>query len=118
MYRLEGGNLLLCEVVLGQVELGVVDGKAARRALGATEERLDGKNGHAVVRSVGVLEVQVGSPVVGKVFRHLTSSAGAPLANIARHGGVEGVASDNVVHMSGRNSARLDDGVEALDGQR
>jgi hypothetical protein len=64
-----------------------------------------------------MLEVQVGSPVVRKVLGHLAGCAGGPLTDVTFHGGVEGVAADDVVDMGGRNSARLNDGVEALDRQ-
>lgn len=71
-----------------------------------------------MVRPVGrVLEVEVGSPVVGKVLRHLAGRAGGSLADVAFHGGVEGVAADDVVDVSGGDVARLDDGVETLDGE-
>lgn len=70
-----------------------------------------------MVRTVGVFEVQVGSPVVRKVLSHLAGCAGGPRANVTFHRGVEGVAADDVVDMGGRDGARLDDGVEALDSQ-
>lgn len=65
----------------------------------------------------GVLEVQVGGPVVGEVLGHLAGGAGGPRADVAGHGGVEGVTADDVVDVGGRDCAGLDDGVQTLDGQ-
>jgi hypothetical protein len=116
-YRFEGRDLLLLEVISDQVELGVVDGQATLSALGATQQGLNRKNRHAVIGAVGVLEVQMGGPVVREVLRHLTGCAGGSLTDIPFHGSVEGVAADDVVDMGRRDGAWLDDGVEALDSQ-
>ena len=64
-----------------------------------------------------MLEVQVGSPVVRKVIGHLAGCAGGPGTDVTFHGGVEGIATDDVVDVGGREGARLDDGVETLDSQ-
>lgn len=64
-----------------------------------------------------MLEVQVGGPVVGEVLRHLAGGAGGPGADVARHGGVEGIAADDVVDVGGGADAGLHDGVETLDRQ-
>jgi hypothetical protein len=71
-----------------------------------------------MVRAVcWVLEVKSGGPVVGEVFRHLASGAGGSFGYIAFHRGVEGIASHNVMHMSGWIRAGLDGGIKALDGK-
>jgi hypothetical protein len=65
----------------------------------------------------GIFEIQDGSPVVRKVLRHLAGSTGSPLANIALHGDVKGVSTDDMVNMSGRMCAWLAGGVKSLKGQ-
>lgn len=52
------------------------------------------------------------------ILRHLTSSAGASFANVTRHGGVEGISSDNVMDMSRRGLARLNNWINTLDSER
>jgi hypothetical protein len=117
-YGLEGLDGLLFEVVLVEVELGVVDGQPARGALRAPEEGLDGEDGDAVVGAVGgVFEVEHGGPVVGEVLGHLAGRAGAPRAHVAHHGGVEGVAAHVHHIVGGRDRAGLDDRVQSLEGQ-
>ena len=71
-----------------------------------------------MVRPVGrMLKVQDGGPVIGKVLGHLAGGAGTASTNIALHGGVEGIPTDDVVKMCRWCLPRLDHGVEALDGQ-
>ncbi len=48
-----------------------------------------------------MLEVQLRGPVVGEVLRHLAGGAGGLLADVAGHGGVEGVSTDDVVDVGG-----------------
>ena len=84
----EGLDRLLLEVVLGEVELGVVDGESALGAVRASQQRLDRLGQHPVIGAVlGVLEVQVGHPVVAKIVRHLARGAGCPLSDITVPGG-------------------------------
>jgi hypothetical protein len=65
-----------------------------------------------------MLEVQSGSPVVGKVFGHLARSASSSLADVTGHSCVEGIATDNVMNVSGRERAWLGSRIKALEGQR
>jgi hypothetical protein len=65
-----------------------------------------------------MLEVQSGSPVVGKVFGHLARSASSSLADITIHSCVESIATDNMMNVSGRERAWLGCRVKALEGQR
>ena len=51
-------------------------------------------------------------------FTNYLRGAGTSRANIARHGGVEGISADDVVDVCGGDHVRLDNGVNALDGQR
>jgi hypothetical protein len=72
-----------------------------------------------VVGAVGwMLEVQSGSPVVGKVFGHLARSASSSFADIAGHSCVEGIATNNVMNVSGRECAWLGSRIKALESQR
>jgi len=65
-----------------------------------------------------VLEEENGGPVVGEVLGEGACGAASPLADVAVHGGVEGVAADDLVEMGRRDRAGLDDRVEALNAQR
>ena len=65
-----------------------------------------------------MLEIQVRNPVVGKVFGHLASSAGCPGTNVASHGDIERISTDDVMNMGGWVRARLTGGIKALDSQR
>lgn len=103
------------DIVPGEIKLGVVDGHAT---LGAGRQSGVVDDGDALVRPVGVLEVEHSGPVVGEVLGHLTGGAGTAGADIALHSGVEGISTHDVVEMGRRGLAGLDDGVEALDGQR
>lgn len=47
----------------------------------------------------GVLKVQVRSPVIGEVFRHLAGSALSPGGNVAGHGDIESISTDDVMDM-------------------
>lgn len=64
-----------------------------------------------------MLEEQGGSPVVGEVFGHLAGGAAGSGTNIACHGNVESIATNDVVKMSGRYCVRLDHGVKPLEEQ-
>jgi hypothetical protein len=65
-----------------------------------------------------MLEVQSGSPVVGKVFGHLARSASSSLADIAVHSRIESITTNNVMDVSGRERAWLGSRIKALEGQR
>ena len=140
-YRLEGLYALLLEVVPRQVELRVVDGETAYCAVGAAEKGLHGDDGDAVVGAVGgVLEVQLGSPVVAfrpvsqssfffpsrstkwkecvpEVLGHLARCARSSGAYIPFHTCIERIPTDDVVDMRRGIRTRLNDRVEALDRQ-
>jgi len=70
-----------------------------------------------VAAVLGVLEVQDGGPVVGEILGHLARSAGSPLAYITVHGDVEGIAADDVMHVSRGERARLAGGIQTLERQ-
>lgn len=74
---------LRLEVVPRQIELGVVDSESTLGTIGPSQQRLH-RLGHDPVVSpvLGVLEVHVRDPVVGKVVRHLACGAGGPLSDI------------------------------------
>ena len=113
-YRLERRDLLLAVRV--KVLLRVVDGHAAVDAVGqgGVLHDLD-----ALVRAVlGALEEHDGRPVVGEVLGEGARGAAAALADIALHGGVEGVAAHDLVEMGRRDGAGLDQRVQTLDRQR
>lgn len=61
--------------------------------------------------------LQLSNPVIGKVLGHLAGSAGSPGADIAVHGGVEGISTDDVVNVGGRELAWLSSGIKTLSGQ-
>jgi hypothetical protein len=113
--RLDG---VLGEVVAAQVELGVVDGQSTNGTVGSTQKRLNWDRCDAVVGAIaGVLEVQCRGPVVGEVFGHLTGSASGPRSDVAIHGCVEGISTNNVMNMGGWESAWLSSGIKTLEGQ-
>jgi len=95
--------------------LSIIDGNSA---LGTV---LTGTNIHRRYTVVGsvrrILEVQDSSPVVGKVLGHLAGGAGGPRADVAFHGGIEGIAADNMVQMSTWQGAWLASRVKALEGK-
>lgn len=64
-----------------------------------------------------MFEVQGRSPVVGEVISHLARGAGSPRANVARHGRVERISTNDVVNMSGGQRAWLASRIKALEGQ-
>jgi len=95
--------------------LGVVD----RHAPGSTPgERGVVDDGHPVVGAVAVLEVQHSRPVVGEILRHLARSATPSRTDISRHVGLEDIATHDVMQMRAGRFPGLDDGVQALDGER
>lgn len=60
-----------------------------------------------------MLEVQHGGPIIAEILAHFAGSTGAALADVARHGGIEGIAADDVVDVGGRCVSGFDDGIEA-----
>lgn len=64
-----------------------------------------------------VFEIQVRSPIIGKVFRHLARSAGSSSANIAGHSNIEGIPTDDVMDVGGGVRARFAGGIKALNRQ-
>ena len=111
-HGLECSDLLVSVGV--EVLLGVVDGHATVDAVGQSSVLHDRD---PLVGAVLVLEKHDGSPVVGEVLGEGTCCAGTPLANIALHRSVEGIATNNLVKMLGSNNTRLNQRVEALDGE-
>lgn len=70
--------------------------------------------------SVASAEVETRGPVVGEVIGVSARRArgeGAGVVSPRRHGGVERVASGNLVDVGRRHRARLDQRVETLDGE-
>jgi len=111
---LERLDRLRLDIVSRQIILGVVDRNAtgdARCKGSIVDDR------HTVIRSVSVLVVHDGSPVVGKVLGHLASSASTPFTHVTGHGGIEGISSNDMVKMGGADLAGLNNRVKALDGQ-
>jgi hypothetical protein len=47
-----------------------------------------------------MLEVQSCGPVVGEIIGHLARRARGPLTYITIHGGIERIATNDVMHMS------------------
>lgn len=75
---------------------------------------------HPLIAPVLGPEVQVGRPVVGKVLGEGAGGAGGLGGRVVvtrRHGRVEGVAADDLVHVRGGEHARVDERVETLDGE-
>ena len=114
----KSSDLVLRQVVFAQIELSIVDSETALCSIRSAEQRLDGDGLDTMVGAVcWVLEVQSGCPVVAKVVRHLAGRAGSSRTDIAVHGSVERIASDDVMDMSGWESAWLGCGIETLEGQ-
>jgi hypothetical protein len=117
-YRRKRLHGVLLEVVLVQIELRVVHSQSTLCAVRSSQERLDRDGLHTVVRSVGrMLEIQCCGPVVGEIIGHLARRTRSPLAYIAVHGRVERIATNDMVHMSGRESPRLGCRIQALEGE-
>lgn len=117
--RRESCNLVLCEVVLAEIELSVVDSEPTLCAIGSAKERLNGNGLYAVIRAIGgVLEVQGRCPVITEVVRHLTSGARRSCTNIPVHCGIERITTDDVMNVGGRKCSWLSGGIKALEGQR
>ena len=112
-HGLEGCDFLVAVGV--EVLLGVVDCHAAVDAVGQRRVLHDGDSLIRAVRRV--LEEHDGRPVVGEVLAEGARRAGAPLADIALHGRVEGISSDDLVKMGRGDLVGLDEGVEPLDGE-
>ena len=93
-YRLEGSNLLVSVRV--KVLLRIVDGHAAIYTVGQSRILHDG---HTLVGAILMLEEHDGRPVVGKVLAECACRAGALLANVTRHGDVEGISTDDLVDV-------------------
>jgi len=71
---------------------------------------------HPLESAVLGAEVQIRGPVVGKVLAEHAARARGLLRHVfGRHGGVEVVASHNLVHVRGRDLAGIDEGVQAVD---
>lgn len=73
--------------------------------------------GNPLEAAVPRAKVDVGGPVVGKVLRVGAARAGRQLGRVVldgRHGRVERVAADDLVHVRRRPLARVDQGVEAV----
>ena len=96
---MEGLDRLLLDIIPGKIVLGIINSNSTSRA-GCEGCIVDDR--YTVVGSVGMLVIHNSSPVVGEVLRHLASGAGAPCANIAFHGGVEGIPADDMVKMRSR----------------
>lgn len=110
-HRLERCDLLVAVRV--EVLLRVVDGHAV---VDAVRQRGILHEGHSLVRAVGrVLEEHDGRPVVGEVLAEGSGRAGAHLAEIALHGRVEGISSDDLIEMGRGDLARFDKRVQTLD---
>ena len=117
-YRWEALDGLLLQVVPHEIELSIVDSEPTLSTVGASKQGLNWNRRHAMVGAVGrVLEVQVRSPVIGEVFRHLAGSALSPGANIAGHSDIEGISANDVVDMRGRVHSRLAGRIKTLDSQ-
>jgi hypothetical protein len=137
-YRREGLDWLLLDVIPREIELGVVDSTSVKMSadewstrirrrfyvqtalstVRPSQQGLDRRRRDLVVGAVRrVLEEEVGNPVVGEVLGHVAGGAGCPLADIALHGGVEGIAAHNHVQMGRRQGAGLRSGIQALDRQ-
>ena len=107
---LEGRGPAAGDVV--DVKTAVVD----ELALGTAVARLP----DAVVRAVLVLEEHDGRPVVGLVLGEGARGAGGlagKIVAIGVHGDVERVTTDDLVKMGREEHARVDDGVDTVDGQ-
>ena len=73
-----------------------------------------------MVAAVRVLEEHDGRPVVGHILGEAARRAGGGAGHVVRlrvHGGVEGVASDDLVQMGRVEHAGVDQGVGTLDDQ-
>lgn len=71
---------------------------------------------NTLVRPVPGLEIQVRSPIVGKVFRELASRATSSVRNIALcHRYIETVASHNLMDVTRRNLSRVDERINSVD---
>jgi hypothetical protein len=104
-----------CDLGTGLVAADVVNSHAG---LGA-QAQID-YLGNSLEGAVACLEVDIGGPVVGKVLR--VSAAGASrhrrgVVHGGGHGGVERVASHDLMHVCRGDIARLDQGVDLVDGQ-
>ncbi|KAH8159689.1 hypothetical protein CIB48_g8568, partial [Xylaria polymorpha] len=72
--------------------------------------------GNTLVRAVPGLEVQVGGPVVAEVLAEGAGGARRGGRDVAGgHGGVEGVAAHDLVHVRRGDGARVHEGVEPVD---
>lgn len=64
MYRWEGFNRLLLEIIAAQIKLSIVDGKSTLGAIRTSQQRLNWKHRHTVIRSVSrMLEISSTSNV-------------------------------------------------------
>lgn len=73
---------------------------------------------YTLVGAIAGLEVEVGSPVVGKVLGELASRASRRVGHVAgRHGGVEAIAADNLVDVRRGDGSRVDQRVETVNDE-
>jgi hypothetical protein len=63
-----------------------------------------------------VFEVKRCGPVVGEVISHLAGGTGGSSADVAFHGGIESIAANDMVYVSGGKRSGLRGGIEALEG--
>lgn len=116
-YRRKGFDTLLFQMIPTQIKVRIIHRQSTLRPITSAQQRLDWNMGHAMIAAIGrVLEVQRCGPVVGEVLGHLARGAGGARADVTCHGGVEGIASNDVVHMSGGEGAGLGGRIEALEG--
>ncbi len=97
-----------------EILLSVIDGHSTIDTIGQGRVLHDR---YALVRSVRMLEEHDGRPVIGEVLGESTCCARSLFADIACHIGFEGVTTDNLVQMDGRQCAWLDERVETLDAE-
>lgn len=70
---------------------------------------------NASITPVASLEVQVGSPIIREVVCEIACGARCKTANIsARNCKIKGVASNDLMHMSGRKLVRIDERIDAV----
>jgi len=109
---LKRGHLL---VAVGTERLlRIVDGHSAIDAVGQCCILHDR---YTLVRAVRMLEEHHGGPVVGEVLSKGACRASTSFTDIAVHGCVEGISTDNLVEMCRWDFARLNDWIESLDAQ-
>lgn len=112
-YGLKGSDVFIS--VGEEILLRVVDGHAS---VDTVRQSRVLHNGHAVVRAVTMLEEHDGSPVVGEVFGEGACGATSPVCDVTifvLHSSVEGIATDDLMEMTGGNGTGRDERVDSLD---